>query len=207
MSTKAFLIAFLLLSLSACTHNATGLSPKETNQENDLKFIDLSSKRVKDVVPKTGVLLKNSDGIITSSLPFNSEIYLKCADIIMQQNATWSGTWSGYNCNNAVYFLNSEERLIYVNKGAIHNSNGNNSIIPTSPNGSLITISTMSEGDSEDSTVIVIRFTDKDGEHATLYIPETERFMIDIDYRISIYNKKNGKLIKKGYVKDLILSQ
>ncbi|OOR86531.1 hypothetical protein B0182_13720 [Moraxella bovis] len=56
----------------------------------------------------------------------------------------------------------------------------------------------MSEGDSEDSTVMVIRSTDKNGKYVTLYIPETERFVIDIDYRISIYNKKNGELVKKG---------
>lgn len=206
MTAKVFLIAFLFLSISACTHNATGLPPKETNQESSLKFIDLLSGKVTDVAPTAGVLLKNSDGIITSSLPFSSETYLKCADIVMQ-NATWSSAWPGYNCDNVIYFLNSEERLFYVNKDAIHSSNGNNTIIPTGLNGSLITISTMSEGDSEDSTVMVIRSRDKNGKYVTLYIPETERFVIDIDYRISIYNKKNGELVKKGYIQDLTSEQ
>lgn len=205
MIIKIFLVSFAL-SLSACTHNATGLPPKETNHENGSKFIDLSFGKVTDVVPATGILLKNSDNIITSSLPFNSEIYLKCTDIVMQ-NATWNSAWPGYNCDNVVYFLNSEERLFYVNKDAIHSSNGNNTIIPTGLNGSLISISTMSEGDSEDSTVMVIRSTDKDGKYVTLYIPETERFVIDIDYRISIYNKKNGELVKKGYIQDLTSEQ
>lgn len=205
MIIKIFLVSFAL-SLSACTHNATGLPLKETNQENSSKFIDLLSGKVTDVAPTAGILLKNSDGIITSSLPFNSEIYLKCADIVMQ-NATWSSAWPGYNCDNSIYFLNSEERLTYVNKNVIDNSNGNNTIIPTSPNDSLINISTMSEGDSEDSTIIAIRSTDKDGKYVTLYIPETERFVIDIDYRISIYNKKNGELVKKGYIQDLTSEQ
>lgn len=201
MIIKILLVSFIL-SIFAYTNNAVGLPPKETNQENSLRFIDLSSGKVTDIVPVTSVLLKNSDNIITSSLPFNSETYLKCANIFMQ-NVTWSSAWPGYNCDNAIYFLNSEERLTYVNKNVIDNSNRNNTVIPTSRKDSLINISTMSEGDSEDSTIIAIRSTDKDGEYVTLYIPETERFVIDIDYRISIYNKKNGKLIRKGYIQDL----
>lgn len=106
-----------------------------------------------------------------------------------------------------MYFLSGEERLIYVNQGAIHSSNGNGAIIPTHPNGSLFTISTTSEGDSENSTVIAVHFTNKHGEYMTLHIFEDERFVIDADYHISIYNKKSGKLVKKGHIENLLSEQ
>lgn len=86
-------MVFLVLSIFACTHNASGLPPKEGDQKNISKFIELSSGKVTDIAPETGVLSKNADGIITSSLPFDSELYLKCADIVMQQHTAWNSTW------------------------------------------------------------------------------------------------------------------
>lgn len=211
--TKLSTCFAIIITLSACgglqevsapNNESTQRQPNPAQPPITPQTTQTPKQQASSTNPRQTPLTKNADGVTVSTLPFDSEAYMKCADIFMKQTYLKS-SWQGFACKHTIYFLSSEERLMYVDKDALGASNGNGVLLPTQKEGSLVTIATTSEGDEEDSsTLIVIKLTSPTSEYDSLYIDESKRFVIDNDYVIKLYDKQSGKLIQQGPLEELM---